>query len=148
MTINNPLFVLLSAAVLFTPAFGQRAGTPPDSQTMIQMRVARLTSQLGLSDAQKTSATAIFTDAAAASQTIQSSLSTNRQALSAAVKKNDTAAIDQLSATEGALSGQLTAIRTKADAAFYAILTADQQTKYDSLLHGGPGAMGMARRGR
>src|SRR5215831_14544584 len=122
MTTKPLILALLSSAVAFVPAFAQ-GGTPPDPATMIQMRVSMLTSQLSLTDAQKTSATTIFTDAYTASQSIQSSLRTNRQSLSDAVKKNDTATIDQLSVTTGTLTGQLTAIQTKADAAFYAILT-------------------------
>jgi Spy/CpxP family protein refolding chaperone len=119
-----------------------RGGTPPDPQTMIQMRVDRLATQLTLTDAQKTQAVTIFTDAFNASQPIQSDLRSNRQSLSDAIKKNDTAAISTLSVTAGVLSGQLTAINSKAEAAFYAMLTADQQAKYDSQPHGGPGGPG------
>jgi Spy/CpxP family protein refolding chaperone len=114
-------------------------GAPPDPQTMIQRRVDRLATQLSLTDAQKAKATTIFTDAYTAGESIQSDLRSNRQSLSDAVKKNDTAAISTLAVTSGVLSGQLTAINSKAEAAFYAILTADQQAKYDSQPHGGPG---------
>src|SRR5205814_1027209 len=98
------------------PANG-RMVTPPDPQTMIKMRVDHLATELNLTDAQKTSATTIFTDAYTAGQAIRSSLQTNRQSLSDAVKKNDIATIDHLAATAGTLSGQLTAIESKADAA-------------------------------
>jgi len=63
-----------------------------------------------------------------------------------AVKKNDTAAIDQLSATIGTETGQLSAIQNKADAAFYAILTPDQQAKYDKAGPRGRGLPGMMGR--
>ena len=106
---------------------------------MIQMRVNMLASELSLTDAQKTSATTIFTSAYTAGQSIQTSLQANRQSISDAVKKNDTATIDTLSVTAGTLSGQLTAIEAKADAAFYLILTSAQQTTYNSLPGGGPG---------
>lgn len=137
-------FATLFAAValLTTVAFAQGrgpGGTPPDPQTLIQMRVSFLTTFLNLTDAQKASATTIFTDAYTASQSPQSSLKSARQALSDAIKSNNTGAIDQASATIGTLSGQLTAIDGKAEAAFYALLTADQQAKYDSRPHGGPG---------
>jgi Spy/CpxP family protein refolding chaperone len=105
----------------------------------VQNRVDRLATLLSLTDAQKAKATTIFTDALTAGEPIQSSLHDNRQSLADAVKKNDTATISTLAATAGSLSGQLTAINAKADAAFYAILTADQQAKYDTLPHGGPG---------
>lgn len=131
----------LSAALVCAQGPGPRGmgGPPPDPDTMIKMRVDFLATQLTLTDAQKAKATAIFADAYTASQTLQSSLQTTRQSLPAAVKKNDTAAIDQLAATVGSLTGQLTAIQSKAEAAFYAILTTDQQAKYDQMPHGGPG---------
>ena len=106
---------------------------------MATMRVNHLASLLNLTDAQKTSAIGIFTTAYTSAQTIQTNLQTNRDALSAAIKKNDTASIDQLSTASGALDGQLTAINSKAEAAFYALLTADQKTLYDAAPHGGPG---------
>jgi len=106
---------------------------------MIQNRVNRLATLLGLTDAQKTQATTIFTNAFTASQAIQTNLDTARQSLDAAVTANSTATIDQVAGTIGTLQGQLLAINSKADAAFYAILTSDQQTKYDAMPHGGPG---------
>ncbi len=123
------------------PRGGQMGGTPPDPQAMIQMRVNFLASRLNLTDAQKTQATTIFTNAYNAGQSVRSSLQSNQQSMLNAVKKNDTAMIDQLAVTEGTLHGQLTAIQMKAEAAFYAILTADQQKLYDSMPHGG-GPMG------
>jgi Spy/CpxP family protein refolding chaperone len=147
MTIKSSILLCLSAALASTLVFGQGPGGPPDPATMIQMRVNLLTAQLGLSDSQKASATTIFTDASTAAQPIQSNLRTNRQALLDAAKKNDSASIDQLSATAGILTAQFTAIETKAEAAFYAILTADQKTKFDSLPHGGPGGMGFGPMG-
>lgn len=130
----------LSATLVFAQRPGSRvAGTPPDPATMIQMRVDRLATLLSLTDAQKAQATTIFTDAFTAGQSIHTSLQTDHDSLSAAVKANDTASIDKVSGLIGTLHGQLTAINSKADAAFYAILTADQKAKYDALPHGGPG---------
>ncbi len=121
---------------------GGERGTPPDPQTMIQRRVDRLATMLNLTDAQKTQATTIFTNSYNAAQGIQPSLQTNRESLSTAIKKNDTASIDSLSMTTGTLTGQLTGIHAKAEAQFYAILTPDQKTKYDQMPHGGPGMIG------
>jgi Spy/CpxP family protein refolding chaperone len=53
--------------------------------------------------------------------------------LSAALKANDTAAIERLSAKQGQLRGQLTAARTEAMAKFYQTLTPEQKTKADQL---------------
>ena len=136
-----------------TLAFAQ-APTPPDPATQAQMRVNMLASQLTLTDAQKTSALTIFTNAYTSMQTIQTSMRTARQSLNDAIQKNDTAAIDQASATVGTLTGQLTAIDGKANAAFYVLLTSAQQTVYNSMPHGmgpggpgGPGGMRPAMRG-
>ena len=132
--------VMGAATVLAGLAFAQGpGGAPPDPQTVIQMRVDRLATSLSLTDAQKTKAMEIFADALSASQSLQPDFEGNRQSLADAVKKNDTAAITTLSMTAGTLSGQLTAINTKAEAAFYATLTPDQQAKYDAQPHGGPG---------
>ena len=106
---------------------------------MIQTRVSRLATLLGLTDTQQSQATTIFTNAYNASQTIQTSLQTAQQSLTSAVRANSTATIDQVAANIGTLQGQLLAINAKADAAFYAILTTDQRTKYDAMPHGGPG---------
>jgi hypothetical protein len=140
---QNRFTIACLAAVLWTaPGFAQGPGAPPDSQTMIKMRVERLTAELGLTDAQKTSVTTIYANASTASQSIQTNLQSDRQSLSDAIKRNDTAAIDQLSTTSGTLSGQVTAIDSKAEAAVYALLTADQKTKYDAASRRGPGGPG------
>ncbi|MBZ5584576.1 MAG: Spy/CpxP family protein refolding chaperone [Acidobacteriia bacterium] len=140
---QNRLLTACAAAVLWTAfAFAQAPGAPLDPQTMVQMRVARLAVELNLTDAQKASVTTIYTNAYTAGQSLETSLQTNRQSLSDAIKKNDTAAIDQLCAANGVLTGQLTAIDSKAEAAVYAILTADQKTLYDSMPRGGPGGRG------
>jgi hypothetical protein len=125
-----------------TLAFSQSSNTPPDPATLAQMRVNRLASELTLTDAQKTTALSIFTTAYTSAQTVQTALQTNRTALATAIQQNNTAAIDQLSTAAGALQGQLLAINSKADAAFYAILTAAQKTLYDARPQAGPGGRG------
>ena len=132
---------LSAALVLAQPPPGP-GGAPPDPQTMIQMRVGFLANALTLTDDQKAKATTILTDAFTASQSTRASERTNRQAISDAVKQNNTASIDQLSLTAGTLAGQLVAIDAKANAAIYAMLTPDQQTKFDTMPHGGPGGGG------
>lgn len=132
----------LSSALVFAQGPGRPGGPPPDPQTRIQNRVNFLATLLSLTDDQKTQATTIYTNAYTAGQNLSSTLQTAHQSLSDAVKTNNTGTIDQVSANLGAVEGQLTAINAKADAAFYALLTPDQKTKYDSAHHGGPGGMG------
>jgi len=115
------------------------AGAPPDPATMVQNQVTRLTALLSLTTAQAAQATTIFTNAANAVTPIQTTLNTDRQSLDTAIEGNATATIDQLSSMIGGLMGQTTAIQSKAQAAFYATLTADQQSKLNAL---GPMGMG------
>jgi Spy/CpxP family protein refolding chaperone len=150
------LFTLTTAlaASMLAQRMGPRAGggTPPDPATMAQHQVERLTTLLNLTTAQASQATTIFSNAATATATLQTNLHTDRTALQAAVKSNSAATIDQLSTAIGTVEGQILAAQSKADAAFYAILTSDQQTKLDSL-HGfgrggfGPGPGGPRPRG-
>ena len=132
------------AATMLAQRFGPRdgGGTPPDPATMAQHQVERLTTLLSLTAAQASTATTIFTNAATAAAALQTTLGTDRTSLQAAIKSNATTTIDQLSTAIGALQAQILSIQSKADAAFYAILTSDQQTKLDSLHGFGRGGFG------
>ncbi len=142
--------LLIATAISATAVFAQRGfrgmnnGNPPDPATMIERRVNFLKTLLDLTDAQVTQATTIFTNAAAAATPLRTNLQTAHQSLRDAIKSNSTGTIDSLAANIGTLTGQFTAVQSKADAAFYAILTADQKTKFDSVGHGfmGPGGPG------
>ena len=109
-------------------------------------RIDFLATVLSLTDAQKTQATAIFEAAETASSALRETQVQQHQALNDAAKSNAAdATIDQLAQTLGSTSGQLAALRTKAFAKFYALLTTEQRTKLDELhTHGrgmgGPGA--------
>jgi len=134
----------LLAATMLAQRFGSRAGgaTPPDPATMAQHQVERLTTLLNLTTTQASQATTIFTNAATAAAALQTTLGTDRSSLQAAIKSNAATTIDQLSTAIGAVEGQILSIHSKADAAFYAILTSDQQTKLDSLGGFGRGGFG------
>lgn len=146
--VTNVMRILMTSALASALLLAQRPerperGTPPDPQTMIQMRVARLTTLLSLTDDQKTKATTIFSEAFAASQNARTAMQTAREALSTAIKSNAATTIDQTSVTIGSLTAQLTAIDAKADAAFYSLLTAAQKAQYDERpAHGGGGPRG------
>lgn len=136
---------ILALGVLATGALLAQRGphTPPDAASMASRHVERLTSALTLTAAQQTQATTIFTNAFNAEANLRTNLQTAHTSLRTAVQKNDTASIDNLSSQIGALSGQELNIQSKAEAAFYATLTADQQTKYASQhTRGGPGGPG------
>ncbi len=128
---------------------GFGGGAPPDPATMVADQVGRLTDLLTLTAAQQTQATSIFTNAATAETSLRTNMQTAHTALAAAIKTGDTATIDNLSSQIGSLSGQEVNIQSKAQAAFYKILTADQQAKYGSGrgFGGGFGGPGGFRRG-
>src|SRR4051794_20813891 len=94
----------------------REGGSPPDPQQRVQRRVEGLSRFLTLTDAQKSQATSIFTVAETQTETLRTSLRATTQSISEAVKRNDTSAIDQLSATAGTLTGQLMAAEGKANA--------------------------------
>lgn len=130
-------FVLAS---LTLPALAQRGQFDGGPGGHGGNRVNFLTGYLSLTDAQKTQATTIFDAARAASETARGQLTSARDALTAGIKAGQTdAQLDQLAAAVGTIEGQLTAIQAKAQAKFYALLTAEQKTKYDQLLSHGAG---------
>jgi Spy/CpxP family protein refolding chaperone len=107
-------------------------------------RLEYLTGYLSLTDAQKTQAKTIFDTASTANETARGQLTAAQGALSAAVKANrPDVELDQLAAAVGVIQGQMAATNAKTSAKFYALLTADQKTKYDALgNHGGGGGPG------
>jgi Spy/CpxP family protein refolding chaperone len=129
-----PTFLLLSTAM-----FAQRPGPHGDMTTN---HIATMTTLLSLSSGQQAQATTIYTNARTAEKGVMTSMHTAQTALAAAIKKNDVASIDTLTAQIGTLHAQSLSIQSKAEAAFYATLSAEQQTKYDTLHHGGFGGPG------
>lgn len=130
-------YLLLTASVLF----GQTPGTSPTPAQRIAHQVSRLTTLLSLTSAQQTQATAIWTQEQTALSGVRDSMRAAHTALETAVEANDTASIAAQAAQIGELTGQEVSARATAEAAFYAILTADQQTKFKQL-PGGPGGFG------
>src|ERR1700761_1006908 len=117
---------------------------PPDPAEMVQHQVGFLTKQLSLTTQQQQQATTIFTEAANNGKTFHDQMSSAYQNLQAAVQKNDTASIEQISSSIGTMMGQIMAVHAKAEAAFFQTLTPEQQTKMNALKsshHGGPGMM-------
>jgi Spy/CpxP family protein refolding chaperone len=124
---------VLAAGFTFAYADTQANVPQPNRQEWRQRRFDRLAAHLNLTDAQKTQAKAIFNDAHQSAAQFAPELKQNRQALGAAIKANDTAEIDRLSAEQGRLIGRMTAIRTEAFAKIYQTLTPEQRAKADQL---------------
>lgn len=114
---------------------------PPDPAKMVEHRIKRLTTLLSLTDAQQQQALAIFISEQKGGTTVHEQMRTARQSLDAAVKANNTAGITQAATTIGNLTAQMIADHAKAQAAFYQILTPEQQQKmaeFESEGSGGP----------
>ncbi len=148
------LATLVAAAAITASAQmrGGTAGAQADPAKMVEARVSMLTQVLGLTDAQKAQATKLFLDAQEASQRHREEIQVARQELQTAIKANDLAAIERNARDIGTATGEMTAIEARAQAAFYALLTADQKTKYDQMrgrgFGMGPGGMGPGGRMR
>jgi Spy/CpxP family protein refolding chaperone len=117
--------------------------TPPSPATIAQHEVQRYTTLLSLNANQVEQATTIFTTEATTEQNSRNSEHAAHQAMEAAIKANDTATIQSTATTLGQMSSEMIAAHSLARAQFYALLTADQKTKYSQLeqehMMGGPG---------
>jgi len=137
LLIKTAAIAVLSAGAILAqrPMHGEYGGStnPPDVATIVAHEVNFLTTLLTLTSGQQTQATTIFTNALNSITPLETNITTARTALSTAVQANDTAAITTQSTAIGGLEGQITAIQAKADAAFYALLTADQKTKLTAM---------------
>jgi Spy/CpxP family protein refolding chaperone len=120
-------------------------GNPPDPAKMAQHRIDFLTKQLSLTPQQQQQATTIFGEIANNAKATHDQMRTAHDSLKTAIQKNDTAGIEQAANTIGSLNTQMIVAHAKAQAAFYQILTPDQQAKMNDLeSHHG---MGMHRHG-
>jgi Spy/CpxP family protein refolding chaperone len=126
-------FALLTVLGLATMAQAQSPHTPPTPANMAAHQVQRYTTLLSLTPAQVEQATTILTAEATARQNSRATDRTAHQALEAAIKANDTATIQSTSTALGQMEGEHMAAHSLARAQFYAILTADQKTKYSEL---------------
>jgi Spy/CpxP family protein refolding chaperone len=131
-TIITILLMLASATSLLS-AQTQNTHTPPNPATIAQHRVSFLTTVLSLTQAQQATATTVFTNAATTVSGLRSQMKTARQSLVTAVQSNDASSIASLSTTIGGLVTQMISAQASAKAAFYQILTPDQQSKLTQL---------------
>lgn len=150
------MILALSVSALALPAHAQMrggmAGAQPDPAKMVEARVSMLAQALNLTEAQKAQALKLFGDAQEASQRYREEIQVARQELQTAIKANDLASIERHAREIGTATGEMTAIDARAQAAFYALLTAEQKTRYDQMpgrgFGMGPGGMGPGGRMR
>ena len=99
---------------------------------------ARMLQHLGtvldLTESQKTAATSIFDAAKKQAEPLGTALKTSHDAVEAAVKANKSdVEIDDLTAKQGTMTGQIASIQAKARRSFMALLTTEQREKLDKL---------------
>jgi Spy/CpxP family protein refolding chaperone len=134
-----------TAVIAFTSLLANAQGTahtPPTPAQIVANQVARLTKLLDLTPAQQTSATEYFTTEETALATVRTSLHTAHTAIQADIKSGNKADIVTQATAIGTLTATEVQAQATADAEFYAILTGDQQSKYESLGRGGFGGPG------
>jgi predicted Zn-dependent peptidase len=146
--LNRILQAAILATLMAPMAFSQTAATPPSPPTVAEMvanQVAHLTTLLDLTSSQQALATTIFTTQQTGLQALQTPMQTAHTALQTAVTSNSATGLSAAAAQIGNLTAQQALIQSTGDAAFYAILTSDQQTKDTELnkpAQGGPGQGG------
>ena len=99
----------------------------------MQRGFERMATNLNLTEAQKTEAKAILKQSHEAARQFAPQLKQNREALAAAIKANNAAEIERLSAERGNLMGKMTALHSEAFAKIYQGLTPEQRTKADQM---------------
>lgn len=124
----------IAAGALIAPAqIPAPPGQPPGAPAM-PSRLDFLTDSLSLTSSQQVQARTIFNSEDMAAGSALTAWQQAQAALTTAAKQGQSdSAMDQLAAAVGAAFGGAAAIHAKAEKQFYAILTADQQARYDNL---------------
>ena len=123
-------------------------GNPPDPAKMAQHRIDFLTKQLSLTPQQQQQAASIFGEIGNSAKATRDQMRTAHDNLKAAIQKNDAAGMEQAANTIGSLNTQMILAHAKTQAAFYQILTPEQQAKMNDLeSHHRRGGMGWRRHG-
>jgi Spy/CpxP family protein refolding chaperone len=116
--------------------------TPPTPAQIAARELSHLTDALSLTSAQQSEAATILTAEAGAQAAQRTGMDTARKALETAIEANDSAGIGAAAVQIGELTTQQVQSHATAQAALYAILTPEQQTKLKSLFSRGPGGFG------
>jgi len=130
-------WILSACALTLLPGLYAEHSTGSGAQLttaqIVAARVARLTKLLTLTTAQQNSATTIFTTEQTALDALETNFTTAETALQTAIKANNAAGISTAATQIGNLTAQEELAKGTAEAAFYALLTAEQKTLYDTL---------------
>lgn len=144
--LKTKLWTALPGAVLLCGlAFAQAPAMPPEPPSASDMaahQVSRLTQRLSLTSDQQTKATEIFANAANSAESNRTNMRSAHDALIKAIEANNSGAITAAAQQIGNLTAEQIEAHANAQAAFYAILNADQKTKYQTMLMRGPHGFG------
>lgn len=127
--------VLMAGAMMAqqTPAPNQPPAHRNAHQTAARHRtmLQRLTARLNLTSDQQSQVKAILKDSRAQAKDLSAKLKDERSALEAAVKSDSSQEIDRITQQNAQVNAQIRAVRAKAMAKIYAVLTPDQKAKID-----------------
>ena len=126
--------IAIILALMASSAFAQQMAPPSGGPAAhMQHHFAMMAEHLDLTAAQQQQATPIFNNMVTTQTNIQNSLKTAHQDLESAIKANDAGAIEQAANNIGNLTAQMVSNHAKAQAAFFQILTPEQQTKLSQM---------------
>jgi Spy/CpxP family protein refolding chaperone len=130
----------LVASLALVPAAAQsRGGFRTWAREMVEQMAGRFT----LTESQKQQALVVYMKVEDDTRPLEMKIGEQRMALREAVKNSSPEwQIDQMAGAVGALTAQVTAIETKGEARFYALLNAEQRQKWGQSFRGpgrGPG---------
>lgn len=125
-------------ALVASLALAQAAAQPRGGfRTWAWEMVDQMARRFALSESQKQQALVVYMKVEEDSRPLERKIGELRMALREAVKNNSAEwQIDQMSGAVGALTAQITAIETKGEARFYALLNAEQRQKWDQSFRG------------
>jgi Spy/CpxP family protein refolding chaperone len=123
-------------------AFAQSPPAPPTPAQHAAHEVSMLTQMLSLTADQQKQVTSILTTAASTESNLRTSMDAAHKALQTAIQSNDSAAIATAAEQIGDLTRQQVQAKATADAAIYALLTPDQQSKFKIFASHGPHGRG------
>lgn len=125
-------------ALVASLALAQAAAQPRGGfRTWAREMVDQMARRFALSESQKQQALVVYMKVEEDSRPLERKIGELRMALREAVKNNSAEwQIDQMSGAVGALTAQITAIETKGEARFYALLNAEQRQKWDQSFRG------------
>ena len=137
---SSTSIAFVSVILMTSSLFGQavtKTPTPPAVLQAVDQEVARLTTLLTLDPSQQAAATSYFITEETALLSLNASLTTAQAMMIAAVESNDHYALTDAATEIGALVAKEALVRGTAEAAFNAILNAEQKLKYKQMLAGG-----------